>query len=86
MFDLDQSSRFADCVSSASAISRRSLIREDVMRTLLIAAALIYIFGATEVSASVIHIDFSGGAKVSVSFAIPVGTVGRTRTSRLTSN
>ena len=33
------------------------------MRTLLIAAALIYIFGATEVSASVIHIDFSGGAE-----------------------
>ena len=33
------------------------------MRTLLIAAALIYIFGATKVSASVIQIDISGGAE-----------------------
>jgi hypothetical protein len=31
--------------------------------TLLMGAALIYIFGATEVSASVIHIDFSGRAE-----------------------
>ena len=33
------------------------------MRTLVIGAALIYIFGATEVPASVIYTDFSGGAE-----------------------
>ena len=46
---------------------------EGVMRTtLLMGAALIYIFGATEISASIIHVDFSGRAE-SVRFVCSSG-------------